>query len=457
MSTPNSELTPIETVQPTPNSYMNQGTVTSTLKIKKRKGEIKAILVEILSSSSLHGLPNILRSSNRLVIITWAFFLLVSASIGFYFTVRVILDYLSYKTTTTIDFVAEQYSPFPAVSFCFNPPVNFSLNESITRLRFDRVDFNKSEFGKYFEQFNDPEYGICFRFNSERNFYNETYDILNSTTRGLSYGLRLDLYLVNKEKDYDFVDLYLDIHNQSLPPLEVRNGGGLSPVTGGVIIYQVERTFNQMLDEPYSSCLKDINLFKINKTIVDFITKQQNRKYSQKDCYFYCSYLYALENSKCGCNSSLDAFAEKCLRKPYEITNEMKNCVAQYLSDFRKNDQFEKCSQYCPLECDEVTYSITPVTKVYPSRGNISDEMIARLSFDVSNLTTYEQLKKHYVQICVFYKKIGYTLISQEAKTETFNFVSNIGGVLGLFLGISFLSFIEIFEVLIECCFKFHQ
>ena len=150
-------------------------------------------------------------------------------------------------------------------------------------------------------------------------------------------------------------------------------------------------------------------------------------------------------------------FAEKCLRKPQELTNEMKNCVGKYLSDFRKNDQFEKCSQYCPLECDEVTYSITPVAKVYPTRGNISDVMFASFEFNLSNLTTYEQMKKHYVQICVFYKKIGYTLISQEAKTETFNFVSNIGGVLGLFLGISFLSFIEIFEILIECFFTFYQ
>jgi hypothetical protein len=31
-----------------------------------------------------------------------------------------------------------------------------------------------------------------------------------------------------------------------------------------------------------------------------------------------------------------------------------------------------------------------------------------------------------------------------------FNFISNIGGILGLFLGLSFLSFIEIFEILFE-------
>jgi hypothetical protein len=45
-------------------------------------------------------------------------------------------------------------------------------------------------------------------------------------------------------------------------------------------------------------------------------------------------------------------------------------------------------------------------------------------------------------------------LISEKAKTEPYNFISNIGGTLGLFLGISFLSFIEILEIIYEIiCF----
>jgi len=41
-------------------------------------------------------------------------------------------------------------------------------------------------------------------------------------------------------------------------------------------------------------------------------------------------------------------------------------------------------------------------------------------------------------------------LISNKPKTELFTIISNIGGTLGLFLGISFLSFIEIFEILFQ-------
>ena len=63
---------------------------------------------------------------------------------------------------------------------------------------------------------------------------------------------------------------------------------------------------------------------------------------------------------------------------------------------------------------------------------------------------TYEEANKHWIVLYVYYKDLKYTLIKQEPKTETFDFISNIGGILGLFLGISFLSLIEALEIFIE-------
>jgi hypothetical protein len=52
--------------------------------------------------------------------------------------------------------------------------------------------------------------------------------------------------------------------------------------------------------------------------------------------------------------------------------------------------------------------------------------------------------------VYVYYEDLKYTLISQSPKTDTLSLISNIGGILGLLLGISFLSFIEILEIIIE-------
>ena len=61
-----------------------------------------------------------------------------------------------------------------------------------------------------------------------------------------------------------------------------------------------------------------------------------------------------------------------------------------------------------------------------------------------------EEVNKHFIVLYIYYNKLSYKFISQNPKTEMFNFISNIGGLLGVFLGISFLSFIEIFEIIYE-------
>jgi hypothetical protein len=64
--------------------------------------------------------------------------------------------------------------------------------------------------------------------------------------------------------------------------------------------------------------------------------------------------LFALEESNCGCNSSIYNFDKDCKKRyssagqdtPFYI-----KCIETYLKKFREKLQNEKCSKYCPLEC----------------------------------------------------------------------------------------------------------
>jgi len=188
----------------------------------------------------------------------------------------------------------------------------------------------------------------------------------------------------------------------------------------------------------------------MNKTLINYITKE-NRDYSQSDCFYLCSSLFALEESNCGCNSTLDDFSKNCVTQfGLEETNE-KNCVSEFLKEFRKKYQFEKCLKYCPLECDSMNFVINTFSEQFLVDGNISNK--TKSAYAIPDFNTFEEIKKHFIGIYVYYNDFKYTLISEEPKTELFNFISNIGGILGLFLGISFLSFIEIFEILFEIVF----
>lgn len=83
------------------------------------------------------------------------------------------------------------------------------------------------------------------------------------------------------------------------------------------------------------------------------------------------------------------------------------------------------CLNYCPLECESNGLSIEKY-----STNSIGS-----------------------TKIRVYLDDLQYTIISQDPKTYLFELIANIGGVLGLFLGISFLSFIEILEIILEIIF----
>jgi hypothetical protein len=71
---------------------------------------------------------------------------------------------------------------------------------------------------------------------------------------------------------------------------------------------------------------------------------------------------------------------------------------------------------------------------------------------------TYENVSRTFFAIRVYYDDLKYTLIKQQPKIELFGLISNVGGTLGLFLGFSFISLLEIFEVLAELVFiKFEK
>jgi len=52
--------------------------------------------------------------------------------------------------------------------------------------------------------------------------------------------------------------------------------------------------------------------------------------------------------------------------------------------------------------------------------------------------------------IYVYYQDLKYTLISEQPKVELFGLISNLGGILGLFIGFSFISLLELFELMAE-------
>lgn len=163
-----------------------------------------------------------------------------------------------------------------------------------------------------------------------------------------------------------------------------------------------------------------MSAFRQNKTIIDHILKR-NQTYSQVNCLDLCFDLFYLENNACGCvNTTLGSVWFDCwIRK--EQSN-LSGCTYLHKSYFYKNKLTTFYSKFCPLECESVSYSIT--------------------------INDYENdYESNLTALRVYFRSLKHTLIKQYPKLLIFDLISNIGGTLGLFIGVSFVSLFEITEI----------
>jgi hypothetical protein len=189
----------------------------------------------------------------------------------------------------------------------------------------------------------------------------------------------------------------------------------------------VTRTFINKLGLPYNNCLKDVkskDLF--DSDLFKYMIQSTNYSYKQTDCLNYCA--GKLLFNQLNMTNKIDRWENIVSEnRKYDKTMQI------LYSGILKKGMYETCSD-CPEECDSIKYetshSITKLSTQYEDFKN----------FSIENLVCFT----------IYYESLQYTVIDQIAQMNEFDLISNIGGNLGLFIGISFLSFAELIELFIE-------
>lgn len=422
------------------NDYYKKIYSIDTNSINKSRSELKKntfrSISRIAEASSIHGVPQVVRTERLSFKLFWIFFIIGSSVVCAYFTIKTVVEYFNYEKNTKITSLNEFRAEFPIVSICNYNNYSFELKPLSCYFNFENLSSN---WKKHFEVYNDSRYGRCYRFNSGKNFYGENIPIKYATSPGYYYGLELNLYV---ETTLDFGQLKIYIHNKSMIPTSLSNKGFFI-TSGSYNHFEINRIFNELLEEPYNNCLKDLRLFQYNDTLIKYIWSRK-RTYSQQECIGLCQNLHFLETAGCNCSiSSLEVnLYSTCIRK--QTDTGIKNCTSNFIEEFQRKNVYEVCSNFCPLECDSDRLVISHFSEVIQARGLINN------SFNFLEFKTYENVSRSFFLIYVYYENLGITLISQQPRMELFDLFSNIGGLFGLFLGMGVLSFIEICEFLIE-------
>ena len=116
------------------------------------------------------------------------------------------------------------------------------------------------------------------------------------------------------------------------------------------------------------------------------------------------------------------------------------------------------------MECDSISYELSTSFSLFPSDsyGNyllnnsirnsktesISQNVIKNLK--AKNLSLEEYIQKSLISLNLFYEEFKYTSINEVPKFTLIDLIANLGGIMGLFLGMSFLSFGEVIVIVFE-------
>ena len=122
------------------------------------------------------------------------------------------------------------------------------------------------------------------------------------------------------------------------------------------------------------------------------------------------------------------------------------DCTGNFRLIFYQNNLNEKCPG-CPLQCTTDRYSITPSFAQYPTDGYLelilNKSSIRQSHPDLSK----SNIKKRLLAFNVFYNELSYTRVTQLPKYESLDLLASMGGFMGLLLGASLMTFVELIEI----------
>ncbi len=241
--------------------------------------------------------------------------------------------------------------------------------------------------------------------------------------------------------------LYVVVHNQSTLPFTLRSG--IYIPTGFETYIGVNRVITNKLDKPYSDCLEALtsdNTYA--KKLFEYFSNLNVTYYDQEFCFTIC-YQDKLIN-ECGC---CDIITPIIKNSKYCASDTEMKCMKNFDANFSKSDMNIVCESACAEQCDSVEYKLDVSQATFPTLTYLKvlqTDYNNGFIFPGTNVSDAELEKfgrESFLKVVVNYDNLYYTSIEESPSTTLEGLVSDVGGNLGLFIGLSILSLIEIIEL----------
>lgn len=169
--------------------------------------------------------------------------------------------------------------------------------------------------------------------------------------------------------------------------------------------------------------------------------------YTRRDCLELCTQKLLHDRHKC-----------YSLRLPKIFLDNYPPCPFQTQQTFFNTSE---CVKLCPHECSSRKYDVSVSYADFPSR-TVMDILMREIDYfkwafqlkktanSSASFDSLELARTSLVSLSIYYDDIRYTSITESPSITFVDLIASIGGTLGLFIGISLLSFVEVIELLLE-------
>ena len=113
---------------------------------------------------------------------------------------------------------------------------------------------------------------------------------------------------------------------------------------------------------------------------------------------------------------------------------------------------YEKCFQECPVECASIYYKIFQSSSSFPSYSYskfLLSKTSFRSKFPYENISL-QQVRDSVLSLNVYFDSNNFERVEELPEYDFPLLLGNLGGQLGLFIGASFLTFVELIEIIFQ-------
>ena len=337
--------------------------------------------------------------------------------------------------------------------------VGHSFSDFVIRCKFEDHLCNSTNF-------------VIYAFSSFFNCY--TFIVGRSgrrtVTQGIAAGLSLTLFLEPLDKtivkpydDNAFAGNSYGVRVLVNPPNSLPAAGvmGYDILAGHATYIAFDITERKRLPKPYSTCRG-----------VGSMALGDGLAYSFTECKNICT--HRLIRGKCGCFPTIYK-----VRRNYTALNEtscgydtfktennnMMACQKEYLKDIETRLNYANdCN--CHPPCEDIKYSTTLSQSGFPSENSMTSfwktlleqnpnkerlkafkhyQTFVSENASMDTMSTWTQ--KHFLRLTVYANSKTVTIKQEIPMYTLINLLSQIGGCLGLWLGISIITIIEFFDL----------